>query len=264
MADSVDRSSAGQNLKTARNHLGLTMRQVEEASQRIAEKYGIEDYTLSLARISDFENSGAVPTLHKLYSLCAIYRLDMIEVMRWYGIDAALTPSDWLHAAAPATYTAQTPDPGPTVEAPVSLDPFVTHERTTYLSRMVQKWGTIPLVILQGQDAKTRRYGFIGTEDRFMYPLIPPGSFVEIDPNRAEIRTEPWPSEYERPIYFVETKDGYSCGWCTMDGDRLMLVPHPLSGEAPRSFAVTDARVLGQVNGIGMRLDHVKGRGGQS
>lgn len=64
-----------------------------------------------------------------------------------------------------------------------------------------------------------------------------------------------WRSEYERPIYFVETRTGYTCCWCTLEQDKLILQPHPLS---PVQIRVLDhpkeAEVLGQVVGAAMRL----------
>ena len=65
-----------------------------------------------------------------------------------------------------------------------------------------------------------------------------------------------WRSEYERPVYFVETREGFMCSWCAVVGDSLILQPHPLSPELPRSLKQpNEAEILGQVVGIAMRLD---------
>src|SRR5437899_1319324 len=77
---------AGQRLRRARERLGLRVRDVEQASQKIADKYRNDEFAVLINRISEIENRGLVPTVFKLYSLCAIYRLEVPEVLEWYGI----------------------------------------------------------------------------------------------------------------------------------------------------------------------------------
>jgi hypothetical protein len=65
-----------------------------------------------------------------------------------------------------------------------------------------------------------------------------------------------WRSEYERPMYFVETREGYTCCWCALRQSQLVLQPHPLSPVQPRILKdQQEAEVLGQVVGIAMRLE---------
>src|ERR1035438_10241133 len=86
--------NAGQRLKRARERLNLRYRDVEQASLRIAELRQNDEFLIALSRLSDIENKGTVPTIYRLYSLCAIYRLDMAEVLEWYGVDLAVLPAD--------------------------------------------------------------------------------------------------------------------------------------------------------------------------
>src|ERR1700685_4503736 len=78
-----------------------------------------------------------------------------------------------------------------------------------------------------GSDHYT--YGYIGSEDFTMYPLLPPGTFLQVDESKDKIAQGMWRSEYERPIYFVETREGYTCCWCTLKGENIVLQPHSLS-----------------------------------
>jgi hypothetical protein len=98
-------------------------------------------------------------------------------------------------------------------------------------------------------------YGFIGTEDRTMYPLLLPGTFVQIDESKHEVSDGSWHSERDRPIYFLESRTGYECGWCQVQGGQLILQPHPLSGQQIKAFRYPkDADVVGQVVGIAMQI----------
>lgn len=248
---------AGQKLRRARERLNLRMRDVELASQRIADKYHNSEFTVLINRISEIESRGVVPSLYKLYALCAIYRLDFTEALEWYGIDLASLPSDSLFAEVSRTHVVgfDAPQHGE-VLVPVSIDPGVDLRRTTYVSRMIQRWGRLSLTLLAGLDPKEQRYGFIGTDDWFMYPLLQPGSFVVIDETRRKIQTDGWTNEFDRPIYFLEHRGGYLCGWCSETEDKLILSPHPASGESPLIFTLpTDVVVIGQVVGVAMRFD---------
>src|SRR5277367_744099 len=76
----------GQRLKRERERLNLRYRDVEQASQTIANRHRNDEFIIALSRLADIENKGTVPSLCRLYSLCAIYRLDLKEVLRWFGI----------------------------------------------------------------------------------------------------------------------------------------------------------------------------------
>jgi hypothetical protein len=54
----------------------------------------------------------------------------------------------------------------------------------------------------------------------------------------------------------VETREGVVCCWCALNGNRILLQPHPLSHVEPKLVRhPQDAEVLGQVVGVAMRLD---------
>src|SRR5579884_2270405 len=78
---------AGQKLRQAREARGLRVRDVQEASERIAQKHGNDKFGLVINSISEIENRGVIPSFYKLYSLAAIYRLDFDEVLSWYGVN---------------------------------------------------------------------------------------------------------------------------------------------------------------------------------
>jgi transcriptional regulator with XRE-family HTH domain len=254
---------AGQRLKRARERLNLRYRDVEEASLRIAERHKNDEFIIALSRLADIENKGTVPTLYRLYSLCAIYRLDVTEVLEWYGIDLAALPGDSMNVVEIERTHAVgfVPVAHGEVNLPLSLDPGLDLRRTTYLSRMIQRWGKLPLMLLEGIDLKNHRYGFIGTEDWTMYPLLQPGSLVVIDESRRKVAESSWLNEFERPIYFFEHRKGYACCWCNVTGSHILLQPHPASQCSPEIFAYPDEiDVLGQVTAVAMRLEQGKRR----
>ena len=68
------------------------------------------------------------------------------------------------------------------------------------MARMIEQWGVVPLTYLSTLADDRYTYGYIGTEDFTMYPLLPPGSFVQIDETKNRVVEGVWRSEMERPI----------------------------------------------------------------
>jgi len=141
------------------------------------------------------------------------------------------------------------------VQMPTRMDPAFDERRTTNLGRMVEQWGLVPLAYLSQFANSDFTYGYIGNQDFTMFPLLPPGSFVQVDEAKNKVVEGAWRSEYERPIYFVETRDGHTCCWCGMRRDDIILQPHPLSPVPVRILKhPQEAEVLGQVVGVAMKL----------
>ena len=247
---------AGQKLKRVRERLNLRFRDVEVASAAIAARHGNDEFIVALSRLADIENKGTVPSFYRLYSLCAIYRLEPSEVLGWYGISLASLPSDAATLHHERTHLVGFRPQEGEVQIPIALDPGLDLSRTVFLSRLIQKWGTVPLMLLGNVDLKQHRYGLIGREDWSMYPLIQPGSLVVIDDTRRKIASSGWTTEFDRPIYFLEHREGYSCGWCTLKDGILILQPHPASNCEPETYAYPqEIEVIGQVTGVAMSLE---------
>jgi transcriptional regulator with XRE-family HTH domain len=250
---------AGQKLKKRREELKLRYRDVEELSEKIATLHKNDEYLMAISRLADIENKGIVPTIYRLYSLCAIYRIDFTEVLEWYGIDVTRLPADSASlGAGQTTHLLKFTGEGHSGEVllPLALDPGIDLKRTTYLSRMIQRWGKLPLMLLNSMDLKAHRYAYIGTEDWRMHPLLSPGSLVLIDETKRKIVNQGWTNEFERPIYFFERRDGYTVGWATLNDGILVVQPHPAAESPPEIFQYpTEIDVVGQVVGVAMRLD---------
>ena len=254
--------SAGERLRTLRESLGLTIRDVEAASVRLAARHVNEDFVLSLSRLSDIETKGIVPSIYRLYTLAAIYRQDLREVLSWYGIDLNDMAVDLALVQPRRSHLATAVKQGTAIEIPIRMDPGFDLRRTVNIGRMIEQWGLVPLSYLAQFVNDKFTYGYIGTEDYTMYPILMPGSFLQIDEKDTVVEEAVWRSEYERPIYFVETREGYTCCWCSLKGDELVLQPHPLSPVPVRVLRhPKDAEVLGRVVAVAMRLSSAESNG---
>jgi transcriptional regulator with XRE-family HTH domain len=252
---------AGQKLRRVRERLKLTYRDVEQATQKIAQLHGNYEYSIGLSRLADIENRGTLPSLFRLYSLCAVYRLEFEQALRWYGIDLQALSIDASRSPLCQTYPFDfRVGDDAAIEVP-AIETTLDSKATTYLSRHFQRWGKVALNLVNALDHKRSRYALIGTDDWSMYPLIPPGAFIEIDTERRKVLRDGWTGEHDRPIYFLEWRDGFKCGWCSQREGKLYVQPHSQSSEPPSVFGFPgEAEIIGQVVGIAMRIDLAKRR----
>lgn len=248
-------SNPGQMLRLKREQLGLTVRDVEAASQKLASLRSNDELVINISRLSDFETKGITPSIFRLYALAVIYGMDYSEIVSWYGLDLTDQRRILGWSPTPKTNKFELAVGLREIKVPVRLDPGFDLSRTSNIGRLIEKWGIVPLAFLDELSDSRYTYGYIGTEDFTMYPLILPGSFLRIDASRSKVTQAMWRSEYERPIYFIESREGFMCSWCSLKGNQLTVQPHPLSPVPPRILRYPqEAEVIGQVVGVAMNL----------
>lgn len=246
----------GQRLKRKRESLGLKYRDVEEASNLIATNKKSDEFVINLSRLSDMENKGTVPSIYRLYSLCTIYRMDVAEVLDWYGVTLANQPADAaLISHAKTHLIGFSAPPWGEVQMPLSLESGIDLRKTELLSRLIQRWGKMSISLLGNLELKHLRYAFVGSDDWRMYPIIYPESVLLIDETKKKIINLTGVGQYEQPIYFIEHRTGYFAGWCYLADKHMVVVAHPASGCSPLLFNAEETDILGQVTGVAMHFE---------
>ena len=249
--------AVGDRLRQLRQRLGISTRGVDEYSSKIAELLGNEDYHISYARLTQIETSDSTPGIYKLFSLSVALRIQFADLLKLYGLD--LDEINRVQTLLPLADTHVTNieihNQDQRIAFPIKFEPGLDTKKTTLLSYVIQSWGEVPISFVRNLDLRHSLYGFIGTADYAMYPLLRPGTLVQVDKTQTKVQNGLWKSEFERPIYFIELRDGFACSWCHLDGKFLTLVPHPLSGVRHREFSCPDdAEILGRVTGIAMKI----------
>jgi len=240
---------AGEKLKALRNNRNITVREVERASRRIAEAKGDKRFRISNGWLAQLEKGVSEPGICKIFSLSVIYQVQFFDLIRLYDVDV-----NEIEKYAPVA--------NPTLTQLLSQD-IGNHARlASVISPSGQRpTGTSLVPGLPGADgitplspgenhAVSLTYGYIGSNDFTLYPLIRPGSLVEVDTDQNKLKPIVWHSEFERPIYFMELRDGYACGWCELDGSQLLIIPHHLSPASVRRFTYRrEVEIVGRVTG---------------
>ena len=245
----------GDRLREFRESLKLTLRDVELATLKIADVCGNPDFVIPASRLSDIEIHAVIPNIFRLYSLSVVYRVDFVELLRYYGVDVDHAPAHESIIQIDTTHIVASQGAALRVQIPIALDPGFNPVQTANLTRMIEEWGHVPVARLGQLPRSEYLYGYIGLQDWTMWPLLQPGAFVQVDTQKTTIQPGYWKSEYERPIYFLATRDGFVCCWCAVEGSSLILQSHPLSPVAARTLRNRhDAQVLGTVVGVAQRL----------
>ncbi len=200
----------GLRLRQIRERLGLTYRDVQEASFALAQTYTRPQFTVHISRLADIENAGAVPSLHKLYALAVVYHLSPLEILSWYDIPVDRFLGDAASFAAPQTHLMAAPA---FLRGAEKLAPSSLPESTEFVARGAAECSGFEN-ILSNENGR-HRYGCIGLRDRRMEPILRPGSVVLVEVSMRRLQENGWSNEYDRPLYFVEymkvtAADGFS------------------------------------------------------
>ena len=179
-----------------------------------------------------------------------------------FGISTSQMPVDSMRLAFSSTRVAMfDPEGQMAVEIPGQSEDAADFSQTSYISRQLHRWGKLPVLLLQDFELRKQRYAFIGTDDWSMHPMIRPGSFVQIDETKRQVKRDTWRHDYERPIYLLEHRKGFRCAWCTLADHWLIAQSHPASAVPPQLFKYpAEVDVIGQVVAVAMRLDPEKRR----
>jgi len=257
--DCEDFLAAGQQLKLLRNRRNITVRDVEQASRRIADAKKDKCYRISNGWLIQLENGVSKPNICKLFSLSVIYHVSVRDLLSLYDIDVD-NKEQYESVANP--HLTQLLPPGGIEVTPCDFG--LTSTSTCLVSEFTTQH--VPLSSVPGQGSSKIRYGYLGTSDFTMYPLIRPGALLEIDTSQNKLQTASSPNEFDRPIYFVELRDGYACGWCELQGNQLLIIRHQSSPASVRRFTYSrEAEIFGRVVAYYTRcvdLQAAKARGG--
>ena len=126
----------------------------------------------------------------------------------------------------------------------------ILHDPKSATHRLLSAWSEVPLLLMLDVDWDRGPLVLIGLADRLMWPLLPPGSLLQLDQKVRTIAAGPF-SEFERPIYLIEYRGRFYCCHAQRRGETLRLISHAESRERPAIHVpFKDARVRGQLSPI--------------
>ena len=215
MSASSSSLAFGKRLRAEREHLRLSLRQVQDLSRGIAEQRKNHEYYIAHSSLADIESGKLATNIYKLYSLSVIYGRQYEKLASLFDVPVDEAEQDHKALIFPQTYLVGTASElgEPTSLLPLELHERLRSERTNLVSKIVNNWKDVAPALLQQMDWRDSLYGYIGMQDHTLDPIIRPGSFVQIDSRQRTVPPSNWRGDHDRPIFFFELRDRYVCSW---------------------------------------------------
>jgi hypothetical protein len=242
----------GNLIVTAMRVLGLSYKDIVSESERLARLQNNSAMRIGKSTVGNII-SGSIrqPGPAKLDSLRTILNLSRAE------IDAAIGLQPEKHFTELLEMT-----PARTHEVPLDT---VTRHRTIKLSFVREnanlevthffeesvRWAEIEVEYLGLFYPPHLLYVVVGEEDKNASPLTPRGSRVLVNKLANKVHPADSASFHQRELFYVLTPHGFTCVYVELlPGDKIVLIPHPDSGNVREEFNRDEVEIIGQVVGV--------------
>jgi len=235
----------GTQLRAARTSLRLTLREVEERTTALAQESGNLAYRISGSWLDRVERENRCLSAIKLIVLALIYNLTPAQML---ALCPGVGDSSGQLVSMP---NLRTVEPRAQRAFGIDLTPWLPEK----FLNSAPPGETMLLQTDSGAMPAHFRRAVIGLRDKTMEPMLPAGSVVFVDTQkRVIVGRQEWTNEFDRPLYLLFARDGYYCGFCSLDkkSEWLTLIPHMLSPDPQdrRWKFKRDVEVIGTVVAI--------------
>lgn len=246
-------SPLGQLILRAMSLLRLSYRQVVSESKRLAELNGNPDMRIGKSTLGDII-SGKIrqPGIAKLDSLRIILHLSREEMDAAIGLQPERSLAEQLEITSERTHeiSSDTVTRQHSVRIPILRSAARLNE-TEFLEGLVQGWAEVEVEYLSPFYPLHLCYVVVGEGDNFASPVVPPGTRLLVNTLMTQVMPAENASYHQRELFYVLTPRGLTCSFLEeAPGEKIILVPHPLSGKVREEFKRNEVTIIGQVTGL--------------
>lgn len=243
----------GKLIVKAMKLLDLNYKDIVAESDRLSRLHQNSDMKIGKSTLGNII-SGSIrqPGTAKLDSLRIILNLSRADVDAALGLQPERRFAEQLELSRARTHevSVETVNRHRKIRLPVLRDETNLAE-SQLLEAAVKRWTTIEVEYLGSFFPPHYCYVVIGEEDNNASPVAPPGSRVLVNKLANKIRPAENLSFHERELYYVETPYGFTCAYLEVaPGDKIVMIPHPLSGGIREEFRKSELKVIGLVVGV--------------
>ena len=243
----------GNLILTAMKLLGLSYKDIVAESERLANLNNNSDMRIGKSTLGNII-SGSIrqPGTAKLDSLRIILNLSRADMDASIGLQPERRFMDQVEMSRSRTHE-------------VPLDAVARHrkikmpivrddanlEDTQFFEGSLKRWADIEVEYLGSFYPPYMAYVVVGEEDTNATPIAPPGSRLLVNKLLNKVSPAENVSFHERELFYVLTPNGLTCVYAeNAPGDKIVLIPHPASGNVREEFNRDEVEIIGQVVGV--------------
>lgn len=243
----------GNLILSAMKLLGLSYKDIVFESERLARVNNNSDMRIGKSTLGNII-SGSIrqPGTAKLDSLRIILNLARADVDAAIGLQPERRFTEQLEMSRARTHE-------------VPIDAVTRHRRikmpilradaklnqTQFFEGSVKRWASIEVEYLNPFYPPHLSYVVVGENDRNASPIAPPGSRLLVNKLWNKVYPADNASFHERELFYVLTPNGLTCVYAEMaPGEKIVLIPHPASGNVREEFNRDEITIIGQVVGV--------------
>lgn len=243
----------GKLIVSAMKLLGLGYKDIVSESDRLARLNNHPDMRIGKSTLGNII-SGSIrqPGTAKLDSLRIILNLSQSDVDAAIGLQPERRFAEQLEINRARTH--EVPFDAVTRHRRIRI-PFIRDgvdlDETQFLAGAVKRWAQIEVEYFGSVYPPHLCYVVVGDEDTNASPLAPPGSRLLVNKLFNNVQPAGNVSFYERELFYVLTPNGLTCAYAEMlPDDKIVLIPHPASGNVREEFNRDEVSIIGQVVGV--------------
>jgi len=124
-------------------------------------------------------------------------------------------------------------------------------EGTQFFEGSLKGWANVEVEYLSSFYPPHFCYVVVGEEDKNAAPIAPPGSRLLVNKLLNKVQPSSDVSFHKRELFYVMTPNGFTCVYAELAaGDKIVLIPHPASGNVREEFNRNEITIIGQVVGV--------------
>lgn len=243
-------SALGNLILNAMKLLRLSYKDVVTASERLATAHNNPDMRIGKSTLGNII-SGSIrqPGTAKLDSLRVILNLSRAEMDAAIGLQPERRFNEQLGMTRARTH--ELPIDAVTRQRRVKL-PILRNDADMEVTQFLPaRWADVEVEYLGSYYPPHLAYVVVGEEDSNATPIAPPGSRLLVNKLLNEVHPADNVSFDQRELFCVLTPRGFTCVYVEIaPGDRIVLIPHPASGNMHEEFHRDEVEIIGQVVGV--------------
>ena len=243
----------GNLILTAMKLLGLGYKDIVGESERLVKLNNNPDMRIGKSTLGNII-SGSIrqPGTAKLDSLRIILNLSRADMDAAIGLQPERRFVEQLEMSRARTHEVplDAVERHRRIRLPIVRD-NAKQEVTQFLEGSLKRWADIEVEYLGSFYPPYLAYVVVGEEDTNASPIAPPGSRLLVNKLLNKVHAAENVSFHERELFYVLTPNGLTCVYAeNAPGDKIVLIPHPASGNMREEFNRAEIDIIGQVVGV--------------